>query len=474
MPHFNPVDFKALRAVGGRHTTLVADLPIDTETPVSLYAKLCQAEPYAFLFESAVPNAERGRYSFVGFDPLKVFRFEGDERGSPLEVLREALDSMRMVYSGEIPKFPGGLVGYFAYEVVRHFEPIPKPEAPSAIPLPEGIFFIPSTILVFDHVAQRLSLHRVVDLEGEEISVLRSAEAALEHVVQRLQIPVAFSLVQEVEPSNSFLSFGASERVTFLDSVERAKEAILNGEVFQLVLSQVASFATDRSALELYRSLRRHNPSPYMFLMALESFSIVGASPETLVQMESGVVTVRPIAGTRPRGLTPEDDVALEAALRADPKELAEHRMLVDLARNDVGRIAQPGTVKVSELLGVQRFASVMHLVSEVQGRSRAGMDAFDVFQACFPAGTLTGAPKVRAMELIAAFERRQRGLYGGAIGYFGFNGNMDFAIAIRTAVLKDGRFSIQAGAGVVYDSIPEREHEECVHKAKSTLTALR
>lgn len=469
----------------GRHVVLEASLPIDTETPVSLYYKLCRDRPYSFLLESATPDAQRGRYSFIGFDPIDVFCFEKTGSENPLDVLKEALSSLQVVSTEGAIRFNGGLVGYFSYESLRHFESISFPPKPSPLEIPESVFFLPRILLVHDHYKSRVSFHYLLPLAGDLKSDYKKAQMALEQLLQQLAIPLAipmFSLsVDDFFPEVSFDYPGCSQ---FLENVESAKEFIRAGEVFQLVLSQSLCRETSLGPLDLYRRLRQKSPSPYMYLLNMDDFSIVGASPETLVQLEEGRVTVRPIAGTRPRatrseakGLASfpldEEDDFLEKELVCDLKELAEHRMLIDLARNDVGRLAEPGSVQVPRREYVQRFASVMHLISDVTGKLRSDLDMFDVYRVCFPAGTLSGAPKIRAIELIAKLEGRRRGLYGGSVGYFGFNGNMDFAIAIRTLLHKGNRVCLQAGAGIVYDSIPEREHQECLAKAKSTLAIL-
>jgi anthranilate synthase component 1 len=458
----------------GRHVVLESSLSIDTETPVSLYYKLCHDRAYSFLFESATPDAQRGRYSFIGFDPVEVFRFDADDSRNPLDVLRAALAALEVIPTKSAVRFNGGLVGYFSYESLRHFESISFPSQSAPIEIPESIFFLPRILLVHDHYKSRLTFHYLFPLGGDLNGEYAKAQTALEQVLQRLSEPVSV-------PALDFLSDGVLPEITFdypgasqfMKNVEVAKEFIRAGEVFQLVLSQSLCRETVLTPLDLYRRLRQKSPSPYMYFLNMGVFSIVGASPETLVQLEEGRVTVRPIAGTRPRGISEVEDDCLEAELMKDLKELAEHRMLIDLARNDVGRVAESGTVNVPRREYVQRFASVMHLISDVIGRLKSELDMFDVYRVCFPAGTLSGAPKLRAIELIARLEGRRRGLYGGSVGYFGFNGNMDFAIAIRTFLQRGKRVCLQVGAGIVYDSTPEREYQECVAKARSTLAVL-
>lgn len=445
-----------------------AELSIDTETPVSAYHKLCADRAYSFLFESAEVNGEGGRFSLVGFDPLTVLTFEQDATVNPLDVLRERVASLSPGCEGG-GRFEAGFVGYFSYEVMRHFERVPVPEQAAACGIPEGVFFLPRAVLVFDHVRHTVALHGMVESEG-------AFHALRDTVLARLELPLpmpSFSLPRLSEGRDESAVLLSPSAEAFCSRVNRAKEAISSGEIFQVVLSHSMEMTTNRDTLTLYRRLRRSNPSSYMFLMNFDGFSVVGASPETLVRLEGGEVTVKPIAGTRPRGATSMEDARLACELEADPKERAEHMMLVDLGRNDVGRVCVGGSVRVRSLARVERFSSVMHLVSTVTGRVREELDMFDVFRACFPAGTLTGAPKIRACELISKWEERQRGLYGGAVGYFGLNDTMDFAIAIRTMVHKNGTAYVQAGAGVVYDSVPQKEHEECLHKAHSCLAVL-
>ncbi len=448
-------------ALVNRYTTLTTEILSDTETPISLYYKLCRDEPYSFLFESAEQDARMGRYSFIGFDPVEVLMLDGDQ--DPLEAVKAKMGEFEVEEGERDARFGAGFVGYLSYETIHHFEKVLRPEKKAAMDVPEGAFFLPRVVIVFDHIKHVAKLHYLVE-EGED------GKERVGEILARLQEADAVPLV---EPGKGVEFDLEPSKEEFLRQVEVGKERIRDGEIFQVVLGHSMQAKTDKTSFELYRGLRHKNPSPYMYFIQFEGFAVAGASPETLVRVEDGEVLVRPIAGTRPRGATDEEDKKLEEELLADPKEQAEHRMLVDLGRNDVGRVSDGGTVEVPNEMYIQRFSSVMHIVSDVVGKVAADKDMFDVFRACFPAGTLTGAPKIRAMEIISELENRQRGIYGGAVGYFDFSGNMDFAIAIRTMVYKNGTVYTQAGAGIVHDSIPEKEHEECLHKAQSCLSIL-
>ncbi len=443
-----------------RYRTLTREILSDTETPISLYYKLCLDKPYSFLLESAEQDGEMGRYSFIGFDPIEVLEF--DEGDDPLEVIKDKMATYDMDEAAK-EGFVAGFVGYFSYEVIQHIENIPKPEKGATMDIPEGLFFLPRVVISFDHLKHIARLYYLVE-EGND-------GEAMNEILAQIQAPLQIPFIESQAGTDEFDLEPSREE--FLEQVKDCKRHIEEGEVFQIVVSHSITAKTEKTPFELYRGLRHKNPSPYMYFLQFEDFAVVGASPETLVRVENNEVLVRPIAGTRPRGKDEEEDKRLEAELLVDPKELAEHMMLVDLGRNDVGRVAQVSTVEVPAEKYIQRFSSVMHMISDVTGMLREDKDMFDVFRACFPAGTLSGAPKIRAAELISGLEKRQRGIYGGAVGYFDFSGNMDFAIAIRTMVCKNNKAYIQAGAGIVYDSVPEREHEECLHKAKSCLSVL-
>jgi anthranilate synthase component I len=466
MFQFTPSQIEELKQQGS-HVLLKSDVLLDAETPISLYYKLCEDKPYSFLFESAEQDARMGRYSFIGFDPIEIL--EGTSQ-NPLDAIRKAMSRYDVVGLDE-DRFEGGFVGYFSYEAIRHFEKIPVPDKESTSRIPESVFFLPRVLIVFDHIKHVVRFHYLMDLEEENLDM---ANDVLNQVLEVLNAKTAVPVLEMNGESydETALSVFPTEQ-DYKEQVRVAKEKIEAGDIFQVVLSQSMEMETEKSAFELYRRLRHANPSPYMYFVQCEGFTVVGASPETMVRLERGDVLVRPIAGTRPRGKDEVEDVKLERDLLVDPKEIAEHRMLVDLGRNDVGQVSIPGSVRVPHQMFVQRFSSVMHMVSDVVGKVREDQDMFDVFQACFPAGTLSGAPKIRACEIIAELEGRQRGIYGGAVGYFGFSQSMDFAIAIRTMIHREGRVYLQAGAGVVYDSVPLNEYQECFHKAKSCLAIL-
>ena len=453
------------------HAALTLELSADTETPISLYYKLSGDRPNAFLLESVEGGETLGRYSFIGFDIDTII--EGDGSTDPLLAVQRALEAYKVVASPDIPRFQGGAVGYLGYDCVRHFEPVPLAAAPGP-DIPESRFLLAEDLAIFDHLKQRVVLCTHMPLAGDRRWTYRACAKRLASLVDRLKSdpPHARQLVPErdleLPEAQSNLS-----RLQFVGAVTMAKSAISAGEIFQVVLSQRFTVNESVDPFSLYRSLRGLNPSPYMFYLRFDGWAVVGASPEVLVRMEGDEILVRPIAGTRRRGDSREEDEALELELLADAKELAEHRMLLDLGRNDVGRVAELGTVEVHKPLHIERYSHVMHIVSDVRGTVRDGKTAFDVFRACFPAGTLSGAPKIRAMEIIAAREPDRRGLYGGAVGYFDFTGNMDTCIAIRTMLVERDAIHIQAGAGIVHDSDPAAEHTECLNKAKSGLTAV-
>jgi len=465
------------------------EVPADMLTPLSAYCRLHRGEP-SFLLESAEGGERVGRYSFLGFAPfLEVISREertvavwngchpeasaeaGAEAsftGHPLWALRRIMAGLRAPSFPELGRFFGGLVGYVAYDLVRHLERLPSPP-PDDRGLPWARFLFPGQVAIFDHLTHRVKLLSLAPGADYERQV-----AEVEEMARRLEVPSPLEGLRL--PSSSPVEEEARfvpSREEFLEAVRKAREYILAGEIFQVVLSTRAERPMGASPFSVYRVLRSLNPSPYLFYLDFGDLQLLGSSPEMLVRLEGGVLTTRPIAGTRPRTGDPERDRELEAELLADPKERAEHVMLVDLGRNDIGRVSLPGTVRVTSLMEVERYSHVMHIVSEVEGRLRPGLDAFDALAACFPAGTLTGAPKVRAMEIIDELEPLARGPYGGAVGYFGLGGDMDTAIAIRTVVISGGKAYVQAGAGVVADSLPEREWEECRSKARALLEAL-
>lgn len=471
------------------------ELPADLDTPVSAFLKL-KTDEYDFLFESVEGGEKWGRYSFLGTRPKKVYFLEGknfkiyDLRaktfedcpfiGNPMNALREILEDLNPYEDPMLPRFFGGLVGYLSYDMVRHFDAISLSN-PRGLDVPDLCFLHTDTVVIFDNLGQVMkivcpvALPQGVKLDTELLKTLYGeACTKIEAVKEALGKPClqeSFLTAPQAVSSDVTEDLSKSK---FMELVAKAKEYIEAGDVFQVVLSNrftLASAGTD--PFTVYRRLRRLNPSPYMFYLKIKDLAVVGASPEILVRLEDEKITVRPIAGTRRRGQTDEEDKALENELLQDPKELAEHIMLVDLGRNDVGRVSQIGTVSVDEEKTVERYSHVMHLVSQVSGRLGAGKDAFDVIAAAFPAGTLSGAPKIRAMEIIEELEKTARGLYGGAIGYVSFTKNTDLAIAIRTAVFSGDKAVVQAGAGIVYNSDPESEYQECVNKAMAVVKAI-
>ncbi len=466
------------RTEEGNLIPIYREVFVDTETPVSAYLKI--GGRMSFLLESVEGGEKWGRYSFIGIHPRVVFRSKGrvveiEERGrlerregDPLDLLRDLLKGFKPVEVEGLPRFYGGAVGYLGYDMVRFFERLPE-IAKRDIDTYDSFFIIPDTLLIFDNLNHKAKI--VSNAYGGDREAYREAEERIEEVIRRLEGPLR---PRERKVREGELRFKSNmERERFLKAVERAKGYIEEGDVVQVVLSQ--RFETDLQVdpFDIYRALRVINPSPYMFFLNLDDMYLIGSSPEILVRLEGRNIVTRPIAGTRPRGRDEEEDRRLEEELLNDPKEIAEHIMLVDLGRNDLGRVAEIGTVTVDELMTVERYSHVMHIVSNVRGILKEGEDAFSVLRACFPAGTLTGAPKVRAMEIIEELEPCRRGVYGGSVGYFGFSGNMDMCITIRTLLVKGGKVYIQAGAGIVADSIPEREYEETVNKAKGMLKAV-
>jgi len=446
------------------------ELVADLETPVSAFIKINRGGN-SFLLESVEGGERLARYSFIGTEPYKTITTKGEENIDPLPLLSEELDKYRIVPVSGLPRFSGGAVGYLAYETVSRFEELPSPEA-DPLGLPEALFMFVNTMLVFDHATHRIKILSHIRLDGDIEKEYKKAIERIEELVDRLNQPLNIKRVA-VEPANGGQLTSNFTRQQFTESVEKIKEYITAGEAIQVVLSQRLAQMTEASPFEIYRALRSINPSPYMFFLDFRDFYIIGASPEILVRVEDGAVMTRPLAGTRPRGKTPEEDERLEKELKADEKECAEHIMLVDLGRNDIGRVSQPGTVEVSELMEVERYSHVMHMVTHVQGKLRKDMNAVDALKACFPAGTVSGAPKIRAMQIIAELEPEKRGPYAGATGYFSFSGNMDMAISITTMVMKKGIAYTQAGCGIVYDSVPEREYEETMSKASALLKAI-
>jgi anthranilate synthase component 1 len=472
----------------GNVIPVFADFIADGETPVSAFKKL-ERGGYSFLFESTEKNDVSGRFSFVGVDPRVVLKSYGREvriiedgneqrletSSDPLDEVRKLMARYQFVSQCDLPRFAGGAVGFIGYEAIHFFEPKVPSAQQDELQLPEALFMVPSTLLVFDHRLRSLKIIVNAFLgEASPEEVYARAVECLDSIKQKLTQPVDLSLVSIVENAEQPLPRSNFSREGFERAVKRAKEYIVAGDVFQVVLSQRFEAPFAGEPLDFYRCLRFINPSPYMFCLNFGGdFSLIGSSPEMHVRLSDGTVDIRPIAGTRARGVTPEEDDANAAQLLGDPKEQAEHIMLVDLARNDVGRVAEFASVCVTEFMQVERYSHVMHIVSNVVGRLRADCSAFDAVRSTFPAGTVSGAPKIRAMQIISELENTRRGCYAGAIGYFGFNGNVDSCIALRCAVLKNGHAYFQAGAGIVSDSDPQREYEETVVKARAMMKAL-
>lgn len=453
----------------GNLAAVSRELMADLETPVSAFLKIQRGGP-SFLLESVEGGQRMARYSFLGTEPSRVIIADTGARTDPLETVEQALKDRHIVPQPGLPRFCGGAVGYLSYEAAGRFEKLPAPEADS-LGLPEAMFMLTDTFLVFDHVAHRIKVISLMPLEGDLETAYAAAVEHIDEMCRRLTEPLANGHKAAGVATTEFTSSVTKD--AYEASVAAIKEDIAAGEAIQVVLSQRLSRPTSAAPFDIYRSLRSINPSPYMFFLDYGSFQIIGASPEILVRVEDGEVVTRPLAGTRRRSGDPDEDLALEAELKADPKERAEHIMLVDLGRNDIGRVAEPGSVEVSDLMNVERYSHVMHLVSHVKGKLRKGLSAYDALRATFPAGTVSGAPKVRSMQIIAEHEPEKRGPYAGAVGYFSYNGNMDMAIAIRTMLTKDGRAYVQAGAGIVYDSQPEAEYYETLNKAQALFKAV-
>jgi anthranilate synthase component 1 len=454
----------------GNLVPVCRDIQADLETPVSAYLKIARGN-YSFLLESVEGGERLARYSFIGTEPLLVLRTRDDKPVDPLNLAETELAQFRPVSVAGLPRFHGGMVGYLSYEVACYFERLPCP-GPDPQGLPESIFMLADTLLVFDHVTHKIKVVSHAHLDGDVDTAYQEATHKIDDLVNRLEQPMHYEASKNPSQDESRVSSNVT-REEFEAAVSRAKEYISAGDIIQTVLSQRLARRTTANPFAIYRALRSINPSPYMYHLHLGDFHIVGASPELLVRVEDGTVSTHPIAGTRHRGKDVAEDQALEEELRHDEKERAEHIMLVDLGRNDIGRISEPGTVEATQLMDVERYSHVMHLVSHVQGRLRSGLSQFDALRACFPAGTVSGAPKIRAMEIIAELEKEKRGPYAGAVGYFDFSGNLDTAITIRTIVIKDSVAYIQAGAGIVADSVPEREYQESLNKAQALISAI-
>lgn len=482
-----PEQFAELAAQNFNRIPVVREVLADLDTPLSTYMKLAN-RPYTYLLESVEGGEKWGRYSIIGLPSrtiLKVFGHriqvetdgeivEQTEVEDPLLFVEQFQARYRVAELPDLPRFNGGLVGYFGYDSVRYVEKRLADSVPDdVIGTPDILLMVSDEVVVFDNLSGKLILISHADPADDD--ALGQAQLRLDELVTRLRFSVshqetALSERREVSESEFKSSFGEQQ---FKDAVDRIKEYILSGDVMQTVISQRMTIPFTSNPLDLYRALRCLNPSPYMYLLHLGDHHVVGSSPEILARVEDRVVTVRPIAGTRPRGETEAEDLALEQELLADPKELAEHLMLIDLGRNDVGRVAKIGQVELTAQMAIERYSHVMHIVSNVIGNLKPEVSLMDVLRATLPAGTLSGAPKVRAMEIIDELEPVKRGIYGGAVGYLSWNGNMDTAIAIRTAVIKDGQLHIQAGAGIVADSVPDSEWDETMNKGRAIFKAV-
>jgi anthranilate synthase component 1 len=465
---------------------LVREIFADLDTPLSAYLKLAD-EPYSYLFESVQGGEKWGRYSIIGMacsTRIKVFgkrallEVDGqvvseEETDDPLKFIEDYLGFFKVAEAECLPKFHGGLVGYFGYDTIRYIEPklaaCPNPDKHET---PDILLMLSDKLVVFDNLSSRMFL--IVHVEPSAKDAWHQGQRQLDELEVKLKSvrlednpSVSEHAVSEQDFTSEFTQQG------FEEAVEKARQYIIDGDAMQIVLSQRLSIPYRSAPVNLYRALRSLNPSPYLYYLNLGDHHVVGSSPEILVRLEDEAVTVRPIAGTRPRGRTPGDDLELERELLSDPKELAEHLMLIDLGRNDAGRVSQVGSVRLTEKMIVERYSHVMHIVSNVEGKIKPNMSAFDVLRATFPAGTVSGAPKIRAMEIIDELEPVKRGIYSGAVGYISWSGNMDTAIAIRTAVIKDDQLYIQAGAGIVYDSVPANEWAETMNKGRAIFRAV-
>lgn len=472
----------------GNIVPLWRELPADLETPVSVYLKLRSESP-SFFLESVEKGEQVGRYSFLGVEPAGILTARDgqvslwedgsvrqlDSRESdPLVAVREILSRYHPAVVNGLPRFCGGMVGYMAYDVARFFDKVPLASRPG-LGLPDAIFLLTNSLVIFDHVSHRLLVVANAHIRDDPAAAYEAATHKIKAIVSRLRRPLGVDPMPAVRESSQHSSWVSSlEQADFEAAVREAQEHIAAGDIFQVVLSQRLSRRTKADPFTVYRALRMLNPSPYMFYLELpEDLRLIGSSPEMLVRLDGHRAEVRPIAGTRPRGANPAEDEGLAQELLADPKERAEHVMLVDLGRNDLGRVCRYGSVHVPEMMTVERYSHVMHIVSGVEGELRPELDAFDLLRATFPAGTVSGAPKVRAMEIVAELEGEQRGPYAGAVGYFSYSGNMDTCIAIRTIVMQGDTVHVQAGAGIVADSDPAREYHETLNKALALMEAV-
>ncbi|MFC4302843.1 anthranilate synthase component I [Cohnella boryungensis] len=488
-------ELQGVIAMAGRYNVIpvVRKLLADTETPIRVFQHLSR-DKRAFLLESVEGGVKWARYSFIGTDPFLVLKLKHnrltlEQKGKieslkttePLQMLREKLRSYRSPALPELPPFTGGAIGFFGYDLLQYYERKLPPHKEDDLNMDDMQFMFCDRVIVFDHFKQQVlvigNVHIPEGASDADIEAsYRETLNGIDDTIRRIQQPLPVQPSRSTPPQDPELGDIASNltKEQFLDNVNQAKEYIRAGDIFQVVLSQRFHIETEVDPLHVYRVLRTMNPSPYMYVLKLDDEVIVGTSPELLVKVDDGKVETRPIAGTRPRGRTPEEDVRLEKELLADEKERAEHVMLVDLGRNDLGRVSTFGSVKCDSYMEIERYSHVMHIVSNVTGELRPDKDFYDAFLSCLPAGTVSGAPKLRAMEIISELENEARGAYAGAIGYLGFSGNLNTCITIRTIIFKNGKAYVQAGAGIVWDSVPENEYQETVNKAKGMLKAIR
>ncbi|RIB15086.1 anthranilate synthase component I [Gigaspora rosea] len=462
----------------GNTIPIYCTIPADLLTPVGAYLRIAEQSKFSFLFESVTGGERIGRYSFLGADPYRVLKIGDNEAltGDPLNVLEEELKSINYIPVPGLPLFTGGAVGYVAYDCIKYFEPRTARELDDPLGLPDSVFLLVDTLIIFDHLYHIINVvshyrNDVADLKFADYQYQKATDK-IKHVLSLLKKDVTPNLPQKEIVLNQ-TSVSNVGKDGYKEFVTTLKDYIKKGDIIQAVPSQRFARPTTIHPFNAYRHLRTLNPSPYLFYIDVNDFQIVGASPELLVKVEDDIVYTHPIAGTRKRGRTKEEDEMLAKELLDDPKERSEHIMLVDLGRNDVNRVCQPQTVKVDSLMHIERYSHVMHIVSQVSGKLRPDKTRFDAFRSIFPAGTVTGAPKVRAMELIAELEREKRGIYAGAVGHFDFSNSVDTCIAIRTMVFKDGFVYLQAGGGIVYDSNEENEYQETIHKLQSNVTCI-
>ena len=488
MIHPSLEEFKA-KAKHGNLIPVYKEILADLDTPVSAYMKISGGS-FSFLLESVEGGEKWARYCFLGCDPTVIVSAKGNsiticengqsrtrtiESDNPLEGIKEIMSRYRPVITDDLPRFAGGAVGFIGYDMVRYFEGLPQ-ETLDDLDVPDSLFVITDTLLIFDNVSQTIKVVSNAFVENNDLDALyKSTVEKIECLIEKLRAPVPAHVQNNGsgnldEPAKIKSNISESK---FKEAVLKIKDYIHAGDAIQVVLSQRLEFQIQQDPFNIYRALRKINPSPYMYYLKLDDLCIVGSSPEVLVRMEGEKIELRPIAGTRWRGKTEEEDLELEKDLLSDEKELAEHIMLVDLGRNDLGRVAKINSVEVNEQFSIERYSHVMHIVSNVRATLKEGLDCFDVLRAAFPAGTVSGAPKVRAMEIIEELEPTRRGLYAGAVGYISFTGNMDTAIAIRTLLIKDKTAYLGVGAGIVSDSVPEREFEETMNKGKALLKAI-